>query len=128
VSGESYRKTCLNISADNVHGKQTINIYFFCAKLLYKHTMRKYFHKMVEQLQIAVKFISELQEKYGDNIHILDWALHMDEATPHIHERHVFDCENKYGERFPQQEKVLENLGFELPFPEKRRAGTIIEK
>ena len=74
-----------------------------------------------ELLQIAVKFISELQEKYGDNIHILDWALHMDEATPHIHERHVFDCENKYGERFPQQEKVLENLGFELPFPEKKK-------
>ena len=29
------------------------------------------------------------------------WALHLDEGTPHIHERHVFDCENRYGELCP---------------------------
>ena len=50
---------------------------------------------------------------------MLDWALHLDESTPHIHERHVFDCENKYGEVAPQQEKALEALGFELPNPGK---------
>ena len=50
---------------------------------------------------------------------VLDWALHLDESTPHIHERHVFDCENKYGEVAPQQEKALEALGFELPAPDK---------
>ena len=37
--------------------------------------------------------------------------MHLDEATPHIHERHVFDCENRYGEIAPQQEKALEALG-----------------
>ena len=50
---------------------------------------------------------------------MLDWALHLDESTPHIHERHVFDCENKYGEIAPQQEKALEALGFDLPDPAK---------
>ena len=50
---------------------------------------------------------------------MLDWALHLDESTPHIHERHVFDCENKYGEVAPQQEKALEALGFDLPDPGK---------
>ena len=50
---------------------------------------------------------------------MLDWALHLDESTPHIHERHVFDCENKYGELAPQQEKALEALGFDLPDPNK---------
>ena len=45
--------------------------------------------------------------------------MHLDESTPHIHERHVFDCENKYGEVAPQQEKALEALGFELPDPDK---------
>ena len=50
---------------------------------------------------------------------MLDWALHLDESTPHIHERHVFDCENKYGEVAPQQEKALEALGFDLPDPDK---------
>ena len=53
------------------------------------------------------------------HVHVLDWALHLDESTPHIHERHVFDCENKYGEVAPQQEKALEALGFDLPDPEK---------
>ena len=46
--------------------------------------------------------------------------LHLDEATPHIHERHVFDCENRYGEIAPQQEKALEALGFERPHPDQK--------
>ena len=45
--------------------------------------------------------------------------MHLDESTPHIHERHVFDCKNKYGEIAPQQEKALEALGFNLPDPDK---------
>ena len=50
----------------------------------------------------------------------MDWSLHLDEATPHIHERHVFDCENRYGEIAPQQEKALEALGFDLPNPDQK--------
>lgn len=68
---------------------------------------------------IAMEFFIEFTKRYGEHVHILNWALHMDEGTPHIHERHVFDCENKYGEIMPQQEKALEALGFELPFPDK---------
>ena len=49
----------------------------------------------------------------------MDWALHLDEGTPHIHERHVFDCQNRYGELCPQQEKALEELGIPLPNPDK---------
>ena len=70
-------------------------------------------------LNIVNEFIEEFKTKYGDHVHVLDWALHLDESTPHIHERHVFDCENKYGEVAPQQEKALEALGFELPDPDK---------
>ena len=70
-------------------------------------------------LNIVTEFIEEFKAKYGDHVHVLDWALHLDESTPHIHERHVFDCENKYGEVAPQQEKALEALGFELPDPDK---------
>lgn len=68
-----------------------------------------------ELFQIATEFMDEFHERFGKHVHILDWALHLDEGTPHIHERHVFDCENKYGEIAPQQEKALEALGFELP-------------
>ena len=59
-------------------------------------------------LNIVTEFIEAFKAKYGDHVHVLDWALHLDESTPHIHERHVFDCENKYGEVAPQQEKVLD--------------------
>ena len=70
-------------------------------------------------LNIVTEFIEEFKGKFGEHVHVLDWALHLDESTPHIHERHVFDCENKYGEVAPQQEKALEALGFELPDPGK---------
>ncbi len=68
--------------------------------------------------EIAAEFFTEFDRRFGKHIHILDWALHLDEATPHIHERHVFDCENRYGEIAPQQEKALEALGFDLPDPD----------
>ena len=70
-------------------------------------------------LNIVTEFIEEFKAKFGEHVHVLDWALHLDESTPHIHERHVFDRENKYGEVTPQQEKALEALGFELPDPDK---------
>ena len=72
-----------------------------------------------ELLNIVTEFIEEFKAKFGEHVHVLDWALHLDESTPHIHERHVFDCENKYGEVAPQQEKALEALGFDLPDPAK---------
>lgn len=72
-----------------------------------------------ELFQIATEFMDEFHERFGKHIHILDWALHLDEGTPHIHERHVFDCENRYGELCPQQEKALEELGIPLPKPEQ---------
>ena len=62
-----------------------------------------------------------MEEKFGTHVHILDWALHLDEGTPHIHERHVFDCKNNYGELCPQQEKALEELGVPLPNPDKKK-------
>jgi hypothetical protein len=71
--------------------------------------------------EIAMEFFEEFERRFGDHIHILDWSLHLDEATPHIHERHVFDCENGYGEIQPQQEKALEALGFDLPYPNQKK-------
>ena len=70
--------------------------------------------------QIAAEFFEEFDLRFGEHIHILDWSLHLDEATPHIHERHVFDCKNRYGEIAPQQEKALEALGFDLPNPDQK--------
>ena len=70
-------------------------------------------------IQVVAEFYEEFERRFGSHVHILDWALHLDEGTPHIHERHVFDCENQYGELCPQQEKALEALGVPLPNPDK---------
>lgn len=73
-----------------------------------------------ETLVLVVgEFYQEFEKRFGSHVHILDWALHLDEGTPHIHERHVFDCENQYGELCPQQEKALEALDVPLPNPDK---------
>ena len=73
-----------------------------------------------ETLRLVVEeYFEEWQEQFGTYIKILDWSLHCDEATPHIHERHVFECKNEYGELCPQQEKALEKLGIPFPDPKK---------
>ena len=40
--------------------------------------------------QISAEYFEEFEKRFGSHVHILDWALHLDETTPHIHERHVF--------------------------------------
>ena len=72
--------------------------------------------------KIAAEYFEEFQKRYGSHVHILDWALHLDEGTPHIHERHVFDALNRYGEVCPQKEKALEELGFEVSDPTKKKS------
>ena len=71
--------------------------------------------------QVAAELFEEFQKRYGSHVQILDWALHMDEATPHIHERHVFFNDDGYGMNFPKQEKACESLGFERPNPDKKQ-------
>ncbi len=70
-------------------------------------------------IKISQEYFEEFDKRFGSNIHILDWALHLDESTPHIHERHVFDATNQNGEICPMQDKALEELGIELPDPDK---------
>ena len=71
-------------------------------------------------LEIVQEFMDTIEERFGKHVHILDWALHLDETSPHIHARQVFDVENRYGEIEPKQEKALEQLGIPLPFPDKK--------
>ncbi|MBR3739591.1 MAG: serine/arginine repetitive matrix protein 2 [Clostridia bacterium] len=78
-------------------------------------------------LEVMQEFMDTFQERFGKHVHILDWALHLDETSPHIHARQVFDIENRYGEIEPKQEKALEALGIPLPFPEKK-VGKMINR
>lgn len=59
--------------------------------------------------------IKEIRLKYGKNVEFLDFALHMDEQSPHIHSRCVFKAADKYGNIVPNQTKALEEMGFERP-------------
>ena len=70
-------------------------------------------------VQAAEELFGEMRKKYGKHFKILDWSLHMDEATPHIHERHVFITTNEHGEIVPKQEKALEDMEIPLPDPDK---------
>ena len=80
-------------------------------------------HASAETLvEIFEELKKEFEERFGTNVHIIDWALHMDEATPHIHERHVFEVTNEYGEIEPKQEAALKELGFDLPDPSKEQS------
>ena len=45
---------------------------------------------------IVTDFLAEFTRRFGSHVHILDFALHCDEGTPHIQERHVFDALNQY--------------------------------
>ena len=69
---------------------------------------------------IVTEFFATREERFGEHVHVLDWALHLDETSPHIHARQVFDIVNRYGECEPKQEKALEALGIPLPEPDKK--------
>ena len=69
---------------------------------------------------IVQEFMATITERFGEHVHILDWSLHLDETSPHIHARQVFDVENRYGEIEPKQEKALEALDIPLPEPDKK--------
>ena len=71
--------------------------------------------------EVVAELFQEIEKRYGSNVKILNWALHMDEETPHIHERHVFFADDGYGMMFPKQEKACEALGFDRPDPEKKQ-------
>lgn len=70
-------------------------------------------------LDIFTAFKQQFEERYGNHVHMLDWAMHCDETTVHIQERHCFDYVNKYGEVEPKQEKALALMGIPLPQPDK---------
>ena len=73
-------------------------------------------------VKVATELFDEIEKRYGSNLKILNWSLHMDEATPHIHERHVFFADDGYGHLFPKQEKACEAMGFERPDPNKKQS------
>ena len=55
------------------------------------------------------------------DIAVLDSALHLDEATPHIHIRQTYVVWDERGIPHPKQDKCLKAAGLSLPNPDKPR-------
>lgn len=63
------------------------------------------------------------EQKQFPGVRVLDVALHMDEqGAPHIHERRAWVYTDKDGNTAISQNKSLEQMGVELPNPDKPRS------
>ena len=58
-----------------------------------------------------------MQQKYGENMHFLDAALHRDESVDHIHCRVAFVGRDRHGYAVPSQNSALAAMGIERPDP-----------
>ena len=73
-------------------------------------------HASKEELwECAMEYMRRFDEIFGEHCKILDMALHMDEATPHVHIRRVWIAENENGMEYVSQKKALEQLGIMDP-------------
>ena len=62
------------------------------------------------------------EQKNFPGVRVLDVSLHMDEASPHIHERRVFLYTDSQGHKAIGQNKALEQMGIGLPHPDKPKS------
>ncbi len=77
-------------------------------------------HVSGEQLwECALEYAERFNNRYGEHCKIIDMALHMDEATPHVHIRRVWIGEDAYGNKCVSQSKALELMGIREPDPTK---------
>ncbi len=67
--------------------------------------------------ECALDYKDRFNALYGEHCKILDMALHVDEATPHVHIRRVWVAEDVDGFAQVSQNKALAALGIEAPDP-----------
>ena len=68
-----------------------------------------------ELWECAMKYKEKFQDTFGDRCVILDMALHVDEATPHVHVRRVWISEDERGLESVNQTKCLRDMDIMLP-------------
>lgn len=73
-------------------------------------------------LQSICEEFRKWEETTFPGLYIINQALHVDETTPHLHERKVWLYIDKDGNEAVGQEKVLERAGVPLPHPDKPRS------
>lgn len=73
----------------------------------------------IDALNDYLNRLDEWNQSHGDHMTILSMALHMDETTPHVHIRRVWDYQDRDGLTRLGQNRALEQAGVELPDPSK---------
>ena len=63
-----------------------------------------------ELWRCALAYRDKFEETFGENCKILDMALHMDETTPHVHIRRVWQAHDENGNEIVSQEKALRSM------------------
>ena len=68
---------------------------------------------------IAATFqlIDSLRQRWGENFHILDISIHLDESVIHAHIRSTFSAVDKFGYQVPNQAQAFEAMGIQRPDP-----------
>lgn len=81
------------------------------------------------ELLAAYLELQHWQEKTFPQLHVLDYALHLDEqGAPHIHERHVWTYTDADGHLAIGQARALQQMGVQRPHPEQPRSRYNNEK
>lgn len=62
---------------------------------------------------------NEWSKQHGNHLHVLDYANHYDEATPHTHLREIWDYADDEGILRVSQEEAMKRAGLTLPDPSK---------
>lgn len=86
-------------------------------------------HPDPSELLAAYLELQHWQEKTFPQLHVLDYAMHLDErGAPHIHERHVWTYTDADGHLAIGQARALKQMGIERPHPEQPRSRYNNEK
>lgn len=71
-----------------------------------------------------LEWFNEWSEEHGKPFKVLTAALHVDEATPHIHMTTAWNGKDKYGNTIANRSNALERAGISLPDPDKKETRT----
>ena len=65
-----------------------------------------------------MEYLDQWNRMHGGHMHVLDYAIHKDEATVHAHIRRVWDYTGKDGEKRIGLNRALKEAGVPLPDPD----------
>ena len=69
---------------------------------------------------IMKDYVARSNTIFKGNVMILDYTIHVDEATPHCHLRRVFCGHDKEGLAIPNEAQALKELGIQAPNPDEK--------